>query len=275
MKDVTEQDVKEEFDKLEQEEAKPEVSSDLKDKQGAPSPGDVKTVTPGKQEKSQAVPYERFKEVQEKASKVDEFDSFLKENEGKVRRNPVTGKLEFVQETKSAETKDPFELTDDDMMAFDEQQLKVIDKILHRRERELVSRSEQAKVHKEESDKWWSRAQEKYPEIKDQNSELYKKADKILREKYVVWDKSGRSFYIPPMAHFHAVRDARDELDEQATTEKQAEQEEKKNKPQTEIVSKGSKEPAKSKTKTDTSKMSEAEMDAVMKEEFEKNIEAL
>lgn len=278
--DISEDDVKQAYEEIEgqAQESAAEDSSPKEKETPAPSAEDVKSVTGEKeQEQSKTVPYERFKEAQDKAAKAKEYEEFLQSNGDKVRRNPITGKLELLTSEQKQQLRDEDDLTEEDMLAFDETQIKVIDKLLNKRERQVYDRMEQARLHKEQTESYWGKARQKWPEISKPDSQLYKRADQILRDKYVQWDKSGKSYYIPPKAHYDAVRDAHDEIQEELEAIRKAEAEEKKNKTQNSFVEKKStrEPPSKSRADKDIKQMSDDEINDEMEEEFNKNIEKL
>lgn len=277
--EISDNDVKQAYEEIEGQEQEPAAEESSTKEKGTPAPSaeDVKSVTgEEKQEQSKTVPYERFKEVQDKASKAREYEDFLQSNGDKVKRNPVTGKLEFVL-PEQKQQRDDDDLTEEDMLAFDETQIKVIDKLLNKRERQVYDRMDATRIHKEQTESNWTKALQKWPDLKNQESQLYKRADQILREKYVQWDKSGKTYYIPPKAHYDAVRDAYDDIQDEIAAIKKAEEEEKKNKNQNAFVEKKStrEPPQKLRSEKDVKEMTLQEMDDEMEEEFNKNIEKL
>lgn len=276
--DVTDQDVKKEFEKNYEEEiggTQPESSPDKKPLP-ASSAEDVKPVTgEEKQEKSESVPYARFKEVQERAKQADELDQLVNRYPDKVRRNPATGRLEFVTETKKEI--DPLELTDEDRLAFDETQLAVLDKYLSRKVKEEREKIYQEQKFREEHDNYWNKTQEEFPDVKDQKSALYQKANEIFVKKYVQWNKDGTNWWARPEGHYLSVLEADRELKKVAESRKKGEAEEKKNKNQNNFVErKSEKQPPKSSSEDeDVDSMSESEINEKMEEQFNKSKENL
>lgn len=291
-KEVTDEELKQAMNPVEEvldvkEEAvekKPAESSPAKSETPAPTSEVVKSVTGEEGEK--AVPYSRFKEVAEKAKAAAEYEEVLNAHKDKFVRNPITGKLEFMQpevktssDAKHVALED--DLTDEDKLLFDEEQLKVIQKVAQIQERRAIQRMEADKAHREESSAWWDKAKNEFPEVKDVNSEVYKRANNYILTKYAKLGTDGKTIaYIPPRAHYLATLEAANEIrlekERQAKEKSDALKDEEKNKKQQIVVTKKS---APSKTvyseDEDEENMTRDQMDKKMKEEFNQNLEKL
>lgn len=280
---IDDEDVKAEFEKTQKEksDATSEDPSTKEKASPAASAEDVKSVTGKEQEKSDFVPYLRFKEVQDKAAKSAEYEDFFSQHGDKVRRNPISGKLELVLPDKKETVPDPLELTDDDRLAFDDQQLSVLDKYVARKVREerqkLMQEINDQEEYKKEWAGHWERAMSEFPEVKDPKSELYIRANEIVAKKYAKYDKAGNIISIEPRSQYLAVLEADRELRKEAQQKEKSETEEKKNQQQNSFVEKKS---AKAPTKTapsdkDFEKMSEEEQLSEMEKEFDKRKEKI
>lgn len=260
--EVTDDDLKKAMDVKQNEELgdAPDDSSTEEKSTPVTSPEDVKSVT-GVKKVSEAVPYERFKEVLDKQTRLE-----LELEQEKQRK----------VETKVTEP-DPDELTEEDKLYFDEAQLRVIEKIAARREKQAINRINTERQYWEEAHSNFKKASTKFPELANRESEIFKRADKIVRDKYTQWSSDRKTYYIPPNAQWLAALEANEEIREEKERLQKATKEEDSNKKQNGFVStKTKRAPVASKaTQEDEDNMSPAEMDRAMKEDFEKRQEAL
>lgn len=288
---IEDADVKKAFD-----EANP-VNEELGGDQPAPSADkklpsassseDVKSVTEEEETEDvddvnggKPVPYSRFKEAQEQARKAKEYEEFLSQNSDMVKRDPVTNRL--VRITKEeVKTKNDDDLTDEDLLAFDEHQLKVIEKLTAKREREAIARMDGQRRQQEETSNWWNKTKEEFPDVTNKDSELYKKADEIFTKQYVKFGPGNRTWYAEPNSHYLAVLQADREmklaLKKKEDSKSKSVEDEKKNNKQNTFVEKTSKTAPKVQPKSDKEleTMSRSELDDLLEKEMEKSLESL
>ena len=247
-KEITNADVKKEWDdknkSSEQAEATEESSTE-ETKASESSTEDVKTVTEETSEKTEettksdpkVIPYSRFKEVNDKLKTYEELE---REATGLIERGP-DGNLRIKVIEKAQEKEDKgLELTEEEQLALDSVQVSVVDKLVNRALALRERQTENQRVYREESSKWWSKAQEEFPEVKNMESDLYKRADKIFREQYVQFSKDGKQWTSPANAHYLSCLQAEKELAHEKVKTGQAKIEESKNKKQQVFVEKKS-----------------------------------
>lgn len=290
--DITDEALKQEMDKVVHEELGDDQSESPTDEESSSSTSteDVKSVKEDKVEETEdvdevnggkPVPYSRFKEAQEQARKAKEYEEFLSQNSDLVKRDPATNRLVRITKEESVKNSNDDDLTDEDLLAFDDHQMRVIEKITAKREREAISRIEQRNSHYEQTAETIKKCKEEFPDFEKKESEFYKKADEILCKEYVQWGKDGKSYYIPPKAHYEACikaeRIIKKEAEQKIKNKEEAKKEELKNKNQNKFVERSSKKAPieESASDKDLENMSRSELDDLLEKETMKSLESL
>lgn len=266
---------------IEELESTPEGTSPEETGSGASSSGDGKHVTPEGQEKSGYVPKARFDEVYAKAKRAEELEEALAEHQDKFTRDPITGKLKlrFEEKPKAQPQSDDDELSDEDQLVFDEQQQRVIQKLLNKQQRQIFTAYERAQTDSRERAKHWDAATKKFPDLLKEDSELRKEAEKIAREEFAQPIKNSRGevtgIYLPPKANLDAAEKAYWRLRERAEEADRAKKEANKMKNQNTFVNRSSKVvPEKgNKSDDDFENLSPDEQSAVLEKEHREQME--
>lgn len=271
---------------IEELESAPEGTSPEEKGSGAASAGDGKNVTPETQEKSGYVPKARFDEVYQKAKRAEELEEALAEHQDKFVRDPITGKLKFrVEEKREISQDDDDELNDEDRLAFDETQMRVVNKLLNRQQKQIFQTYQNTQRHNADVAENWGKAQKKFSatpfgNVADPNSEIAKEAEKILREEYAQPVKNAKgqivSIYVPPKAHFEASEKAFWRLKERAEESDKAKKESDKMKKQNGFINRSSKVvPEKGKASDDDfENMTPDEQSAFLEKEHKEQMES-
>lgn len=285
-KEITAEDVKKQFDEISNkgEVETAEESSTEETETSASATEAVKSVTEEAQETEEVepkvIPYERFKEVNTKYKELEELAEQAKEF---IVKDPVTGKLSLKQISdtpKEEKQEDSFKLSEEEMLALDSVQINVINKLLDKRIAERERQSEQLRHHNTETQQWWDKSRDEYPELKGQNfkeSALYKKAVQILKDQYVVWSPDKKSFYIPPRAQYLSVLQAEKELSKDKAKTSQAKLEEKKlNKQQVFVENKsGTAQPKKKVDEKEFEELDSQSQEDALRAQFEESSKVL
>ncbi len=285
--DLTEEDVTDETLRKEMDEnlSEEELGGDSKESSTDEKPSsetsteDEKPVTDKvEKEESESVPYNRFKEVNEKANKYQQqLERLERQYPDRVKRN-ADGDLELVEkeERKQVQEPDPDELTDEDKLYFDEAQLKVIEKIAAKRERMAIHRINSERQYWSESESYFNKAKEKFPDLVKKDSEMWKRADKIIKDRYTQWSPDKKTYYVPPNAQWLAALEANEEIRSEKEKVEKTKKEELTNKKQNTLVETKSKKSPSKKDRIDSEdfdSLSREEQDAQMFEEFDKATE--
>lgn len=238
-KEITSADVKAEFEKLQDKAPEAtEESSTEETKESAPASEAVKSVTEEKTEQSeesseeQAVPYKRFKEVNDRKTELEELADQYKDI---IVKDPVTGKLTVKVPDKESQQEPEdkgLELSEEEQLALDSVQLSTIKKVIAHEYQQRQKQEQAQQVYRKQTDDWWSKTTEDFPELKTpkfKDTPLYQRAVKILREQHVVWSPDKKTFYIPPNAQYLSTVQAEKELAREKVRTTQAKIEEKKN----------------------------------------------
>jgi hypothetical protein len=277
---ITDADVKKQFDEISNkpEDEGSEESSTEETESAETSTEDVKPETAEVEDEEKPVPYSRFKEVNSRKTELEELAEQAKEF---IVKDPVTGKLTLklpTEESKKEEVEDKrFDFTEEESIALDSVQLKAIEKLFGKLTYQQTKQFQEQQQYKTETDKWWAKTQEDFPTVKDKNSELYKRADKILREQHVVWGKDGNTFYIPPKAQYYSVLQAEKELTREGVKTKQAKIEEKKTQKQQIFVEKkgGTQQTKKKVDEKEFEELDSQSQEDALREQFEESKTAL
>lgn len=261
--EVTDADVKKalESNLVQEELGGDQVESSTTEKLPAESTSEVvKTVTAEEKKTSEAVPYSRFKEIQEEKAKLQQELDSLRTQKTEVKQ---------IQP-------DPDDLTEEEKLYFDEQQLKVIEKIGNKIRRQAERETIAQNQYWNDANANFKKASEKFPDLLKKDSAMWVKADKIVKEKYTQWSADKKTYYIPPNAQWLAALEANEEIREEKEKVEKASKEEKLNQKQNALVdTKGKRAPiAKVTTEDDADDMSPAELDRAMREDFQKRQEA-
>lgn len=237
---ISEEDVKQaaaHFEKSINEVGEPSEESSPEEKTpSAPAPEAVKSVT--EEEEPKVIPYERFKEVNQKLKELEEVKELYEQNKDRVRRNPDTGKLEVhIQEPEVKVDDDKrFEWDEEEQLAFDSVQTRAMEKFLERKIYQRERQQVQAINYQNEVKSHWSEAIKEFPEVADVKGNLYQTAQEILKTKYVQKLGNGQ-IYVPPHAHYTAVLEAANKLRKIQDGQKKVTIEEKKTQKQQSFVS--------------------------------------
>jgi hypothetical protein len=272
--DFSEEAMKKDFDeKMSASEEVEELGGDTKDSSSKEdtatdtSAGDDKTESVKEDEEGDEppVPRKRFKEVTDKAAELESEKARLRQENEELRRSR--------QETKKEE--DPDELTEEEKLYFDDNQLRVIQKVVNKAKRQALLEEYQKNDYWTKRNSYFQKATSKFPELNKKDSELYKRADKIVREKYTEWSKDRKTYYIPPNADWLATLEAAEELREEKERLEKANKEEVKNKKQNVMVEgKGRRAPAATKEdEKPINEMSDDEIRESMEADFKKRQE--
>ena len=283
--EISNEDVKAEFEKLEQERAESPKESSTEEKEASTSTSEVvKSVIeevdkPVEEKEPETIPYTRFKEVNDRKTALEELAESAKDF---IETDPTTGKLrlKIPQETvKEAEVKEKkgLELSEEEQLALDSVQLNVIKKIIahenQERESKFVEAQEAQRTYQKETNDWWGKCVKEYPELGKEGFKelpLYKRAIEILKEQHIVWSADKKTFYIPPKAQFFSLVQAEKELNRDKVKTTQAKIEEKKNQKSNVFVEKKSvQQQAKKKTdEKEFESLSPSEQDAALQEQW-------
>lgn len=276
LSDVSNDDVKAEFDKINDVDelgGTPSDSSTDEKPTGAPAAEAVKSETPADdQEVTESVPYARFKEVNDKIKELEEYKELYEQNKQYIRVNPETGRKEvFIPEEsaprKVQEEDQGLELNEEEQFAFDNVQQGVVSKIVQRTLTNIFKQQREVAQFQSEIKTNWDNAVKEFPEVSNKDSALYKKAQTILQTKYTQKLGEGK-FYTPPHAHYTAVLEAKVLLDREAASKTKVVVEEKKNQKQQVFVSKkGDAQPAGKK------KLTEKELQGLSREDLDRQLE--
>jgi hypothetical protein len=279
-KDISTDDVKKQFEELQNKPAEAtEETSTEETEAAAPSAGDDKTETAEKTElddESKPIPYSRFKEVNERKRELEELAEQAKEY---IVKDPVTGKMVLKMPQKETvqqqEDKEPqLVLTDEEQLALDSVQMTVVEKLFNVWQAKQHRQSQQQNQYRQQTDDWWNKTKEDYPELKAANFKelpIYQRALNILKEQHIVWSPDKKTFYIPPNAQYLSMVQAEKEMAREKAKTSQAKIEEKKGQKQTIFVEKKSSQaPVKKVTKVEEFENSSAlEQDAILKAQFD------
>lgn len=277
-KEISTEDVKKQFEELSNKaevEASEETSTEETETADT-TPEVEKTETAEVDDESKPIPYQRFKEVNERKKELEELAEAYKDH---IVKDPITGKLTIKvpneSEKRQEEPEDKgLELSEEEQLALDSVQMNVIKKVLNH---ELQQRQRQERVqsqYREQTDQWWNKTTEDFPELKAANFKelpVYQRAVKILKEQHVVYSPDKKTFYIPPNAQYLSMVQAEKELAREKVKTSQAKIEEKKNNRQTVFVEKKSSQ-APDKKKVDTKEFedqSSSEQEATLRAQFE------
>ena len=275
---ISEEDVKAaaaEFEKnIEELGSAPSDSSSEEKPTGAPAPEAVKSETPvEKEDETQAVPYSRFKEVNQKLKELEEYKELAEQNKQYVQRDPETGRLKVTipeREEKPIEEDKRFQWTDEEQLAFDSVQVKAVEKLLERKIYERERQQIQAMNYQREVNSHWEDAKKEFPEVADIKGRLYQTAQEILKNKYIQKIGNGQ-IYVPPHAHYTTVLEAANKLRREAEGQKKVKIEENKvQKQQAFVQSKTVKGPEGKKNYSDKelSELNSKELSQRLEEEF-------
>lgn len=237
-KEISQEDVKKEFEELQTKQAEATEETSTEETEASESTSDVvKPVTEETNEvEPKVIPYNRFKEVNDK---VKAFEDLQKEAENLIERGP-DGRLRIKVVEKTPAEEVGLELTEEEQLALDSVQSSVVSKIIQREFMQRERQAENTRLYREESSNWWNKAQEEFPEVKNRESDLYKRADKIFREQYVTFGKKKGEWTAPANAHYLSCLQAEKELSREKVKTSQAKIEESKNKKQQVFVEKKS-----------------------------------
>lgn len=282
-KEITVADVKAEFEELQNKaDGTATEESSTEEKESAEATAEVeKTETAETAEKSeetesseeQAIPYKRFKEVNDRKTELEELAEQAKEF---IVRDPVTGKLTIKRPDKE-EQPEPEDkglvLSEEEQLAIDSVQLNIIKKVIAYETQQSQKQVRVQQVYKEQTDSWWSKTVEDFPELKSpkfKDTPLYQRAVKILREQHIVWSPDKKTFYIPPNAQYLSTVQAEKELAREKIRTSQARIEEKKNSKTNIFVEKKSTQQQANKKVDDKEfeKMGSQDQEALMREQW-------
>lgn len=246
--EISNEDVKKQFEELSNKgdvETSEESSAEEKEIP-ASSTEDVKSET-GEENveevEPKVIPYERFKERNERAKELEEL---LEQGKDFIVKDPITGKLtiKVPEKEEKPEVEDKrFDLTEEESIALDNVQISVVQKLFNKWQNETTKQFEEQRKYAVETDSWWKKCQGDYPELKGENFKelpIYKKAIEILKDQHTVWSKDKKSFYIPPNAQYLSLVQAEKELSRDKVKTSQAKIEEKKTQKQQVFVEKKS-----------------------------------
>ena len=256
-------DAKQAVDETEEIGGAQEESSDSKKPAEESSSEDVKPETSEEDEKP--VPYNRFREVNEKTKELEAERERLRQENEELKR----GSKEKQQE------EDPDDLSEEEKLYFDEGQIRVIQKVVNKAKRQALQDEYQKQDYWQKRNSYFGKATAKFPELAKKDSELYKRADKIVREKYTEWSKDRKTYFIPPNADWLATLEAAEEIREEKANLEKARKEESGNKKQNVMVeSKGRRAPVATKEdEKPINEMDEDELKSSMEADFNKRAE--
>ena len=276
--EISSEDVKKQFDEIQtqQAEAEKESSTD-KTKVAEKTAEVVKTETAEEteqtaqtEEETKAIPYSRFKEVNDRLKELEELE---KEAGQLVERGP-DGKIRVKVQPEKKDLDKDLELTEDEKLLVEAGQtpLSVVKKEIQKLHREEQRETENNRVYREQSKSWWDKAQEEFKDqgIADKNSVFYKRANKIFMEQYFQ-DLGNGKWTAPPNSHYLSCLQAEKELQREKVKTSQVKIEEKKNQKQQVFVEKKSNQ-QQSKKKVDEKDFENAspsEQDALLKEQWD------